>query len=1014
LNGHALGLALAGCACLVTPAFAQPRADQNLAAALNDFANARGVELLFDEHLVAGKRAAPVPASSTTEQALTLLLKDTGLTWRQSRNGAFVIVAVAVEPAAREAPTTAIADILVIGRHTLDADIRRSIDDAQPYRTIEHRTIDEAQPDTIDQFLKTRLPQNTQTISFNQTPFSAGGSSQSQIDLRGLGTAHTLVLVNGRRLPSVPGLGELLQPDVSALPVQSIDRVETLASTAGGIFGIGADGGVVNFVTKNDFDDATLVLQSGLSQRGDAAQRLVDAHIGYTSPEGHSRISIRYTWKTDDGLTFGSRDFVEQSRILRAQRVGTEYYLPISASINIASTGGVPLTLLPSLGGQSLNAATTFLPLDAPAPSTGNVAALLANAGKLDLTIAPDSQGSQQSLLTPIETRSVMATARQEIGSALVVYADYLRLESIGNAVVNGIESATTLAPGEQGNPFAQTISITYPATGIVGRSRTDTLTDRVTVGAILRLGHNWVANLDAATGRAIVDEVDIYTPISTYPINVFAGGASLADQLSRVVPTPFYSTHATNRLRDLNLRAAGPIVRLPAGLLSVTMTAELRDERAPGAVYTYYLSTPALTSSTIYQSARQTVGSLFAEARVPIISKDSRFWPLRGLEGQIAVRADRYEMAAPVTTSLLPPDLYGSEAKNRGTVTAVTASARIEPVDGLVIRGSYASGFTPPTQSQITPQGFSFGFFPYSDPKRPHDSLFSSVETLYLLGGDPSLRPQKTRTWSIGAILKPGIVPGLRLSLDYSVLKTDHAITDFGQGQFQYFLDNEALYPGRVTRTALTPADIAAGYTAGRVTKVDASLLSTGHSTLEALDMDLRYERTTGIGRIEAYAQATWEPRLQRGVANAASYNAIGSLNGPLAVRGAAGIKLSRGGWSIGVDGQGYGSYNVLYSYQPGSLGTTALPLQNALNVQEQGGSRIPAQAYVDAWTSLVTRNVFSRATLTWRFGIKNIFDKTPPIVVTQMAQAFDGIGYSPLGDPRGRRFEIGVIAKF
>jgi hypothetical protein len=499
---------------------------------------------------------------------------------------------------------------------------------------------------------------------------------------------------------------------------------------------------------------------------------------------------------------------------------------------------------------------------------------------------------------------------------------------------------------------------------------------------------------------------------------NAFAGGAELAAQLAALPISPFYETRATNRLRDINLRAAGPVVRLPAGPLSLNLTAELRDERAPGAISNNYLSTPALRSTTVFQAATQTVGSAFAEARIPITGMNAHPPLLRGLEAQIAVRGDRYRISVPLIDSQLTQlGLYGDKVSSRGTVVAVTTSLRASPIDGLEIRGSYANGYTPPTQTQITPSGFSFGFFPYADPKRPRDSIFSSTQTLLLYGGTPRQRPQKTTTWSFGAIAKPSMLPGLRMSADFSILRSIHVVTDFAAGQFQYFVTNEDLYPGRIQRAALTPADIASGYTAGRIIRVDASNLSTGTSTLNALDGALQYEHGTDLGRLSAYAQGTWEPKLRRGARGAGSYDTAGSLNGPLTLRGSGGVEVSRHAWSAGLDAQVYGSYRVTYSYQPGSVLAGAYPSQNVLNVLEQGSSRIPAQAYLDGWTSLsseVNASGGRHLTISYRLGVKNLMNKMPPTVVPPLTDPNDGSGYSSLGDPRGRRFEVQISARY
>src|SRR5436190_12076281 len=87
--------------------------------------------------------------------------------------------------------------------------------------------------------------------SFNGADFTPGAE---QVDLRALGTNHTLVLVNGRRIADFPlpfnGLSNFT--DISNIPLGMIDRVEVLSGSASAIYGSDAIAGVVNFVLKND------------------------------------------------------------------------------------------------------------------------------------------------------------------------------------------------------------------------------------------------------------------------------------------------------------------------------------------------------------------------------------------------------------------------------------------------------------------------------------------------------------------------------------------------------------------------------------------------------------------------------------------------------------------------------------------------------------------------------------------------------------------------------------------
>src|SRR5690606_25200474 len=134
-------------------------------------------------------------------------------------------------------------------------DIERTIDDHQPYYIFDSRTIEQSGAGSVEQFLKQRLTMN----AVGQTNAMMAGSdvnsvlgNSSTINLRGLGTDKTLILVNGRRRPGVTWNIEY-QPDLNGIPLSAIDRMEVLPSSASGIYGGSAIGGVVNVILKRDY-----------------------------------------------------------------------------------------------------------------------------------------------------------------------------------------------------------------------------------------------------------------------------------------------------------------------------------------------------------------------------------------------------------------------------------------------------------------------------------------------------------------------------------------------------------------------------------------------------------------------------------------------------------------------------------------------------------------------------------------------------------------------------------------
>lgn len=993
---------------------------QALSRSLDQLSREAGVNVLYADGLVSNRRAPAAHRSADPAVVLTELLADSGLTFRRLQPKTFIIVAT--HPATIITPPvdppTQVAELLVIGARSVNADLRRNIDDIQPYRVFDSEVIETSQSATTDEFLKERLTENTQALANTQTPRAAGGSARSQVDLRGLGTAQTLILIDGRRLPRMATVGDFLQPDVNGLSIGAVDRIETIGTTASGIFGIGATGGAVNIVTRNDFGGSDLTARYGVTDQGDGAHRALEGHIGLTSPSASTRLSIQFSEARDDGLTFGDRGYIEDARRLRLQRSPALSYLPVSASVNIFSTTSQPLTLIPSLGGASLGSGSTFLPLTASALSAGGVATLLQNAGRVDLTPAPDGQGVDQSLVTPITTSSMLVRLRQDVGAHVVLFADYLRLQDEGRATVPGIDTILTqLAVGQSGNPFQQPILVTYPTPGLLGESRERSVTDRLTVGAIVNLGHGWSANLDAATGSARFRQTVSYAAVRATALNPFQGAGGLASQLAGVQSSPRDISFATNRMTDINGRIAGPLFRLPGGPLSLTVTAEYRREQSPGETETVTAFGTSPNFTVVNAGQKEAVGSLYAEARAPLVADDSALALLRGLELQAAVRDDGYVLTVPNSSrALTESGLYGLEITSRRNIVAYTLGARVAPIDGVLLRVSFADGYTPPTPTQITPNAFNTFNFIINDPKRGGTQPLTTDMVLVVDNGSPSLAPEHGRTVTFGVVFRPTSLPGLRVSVDYSRLRVDHQITDFANSSIQYFVSHEDTLPGHIHRAAVTPADAARGFTVGRIVSVDAGLLTTGQSTLQTVDLAADYLVSTHIGQFHVYAEGTWEPTLLiQGDPAAVAYNAVDHVNGPVSLRANIGGNWTSGPWRAGLSAQTYGPYRATYAFAATGVLAPSFAAINAQTLVNQGGDRIRAQAYVDGFLEyhLAVPSAGGPAIqMTYRLGVRNMFATPAPLIVP--AFTYDENAYSPLGDPRGRRFELALSVRY
>ncbi len=120
------------------------------------------------------------------------------------------------------------------------------------------------------------------------------------LNLRGLGAARTLVLVDGRR--HVAGSAGTQSVDVGSIPMKLIERVEVLTGGASAVYGADAVTGVVNFVLKDDFEGFDIDFMTGISGEGDANQSTISAVWGNNFSNGRGNVALAVDYRTDEGL----------------------------------------------------------------------------------------------------------------------------------------------------------------------------------------------------------------------------------------------------------------------------------------------------------------------------------------------------------------------------------------------------------------------------------------------------------------------------------------------------------------------------------------------------------------------------------------------------------------------------------------------------------------------------------------------------------------------------------------
>ena len=141
--------------------------------------------------------------------------------------------------------------------------------------------------------------------SFNER---SGSSAQSNatIDLRGLGSERTLVLVNGRRIPGSPNLGAA-SVNVNMIPMAAVERIDILSNSASAVYGSDAEAGVVNIILKQEFEGFELTARHGERSEDDGIEEGASLVGGASNDKGNVTYAVE--WNRRDPIFDRDRDY---------------------------------------------------------------------------------------------------------------------------------------------------------------------------------------------------------------------------------------------------------------------------------------------------------------------------------------------------------------------------------------------------------------------------------------------------------------------------------------------------------------------------------------------------------------------------------------------------------------------------------------------------------------------------------------------------------------------------------
>ncbi len=210
------------------------------------------------------------------------------------------LAALMASPALAQDPgdVTEVEEIVVTGSRLSTGSV---LEAAQPVQVLSSEAIAAQGTVAIADILDT-LP-----ALLSSTSSAQANGNQATLNLRGLGSNRTLVLVNGRRhVPGVPGSAAV---DVSTIPSSLIERVDLLTGGASAIYGSDAVSGVVNFIIKDDFEGQDYTVQAGLSAEGDAEEFFASAVFGRNFADDRGNITLALEGYDRSAVFYGDRPF---------------------------------------------------------------------------------------------------------------------------------------------------------------------------------------------------------------------------------------------------------------------------------------------------------------------------------------------------------------------------------------------------------------------------------------------------------------------------------------------------------------------------------------------------------------------------------------------------------------------------------------------------------------------------------------------------------------------------------
>jgi iron complex outermembrane recepter protein len=210
----------------------------------------------------------------------------------------------AAAPATVAADEEGLAEVTVTGSRI----VRRDMEASSPIVTVSSEFFDKSSTMAVESVLN-QLPQfvpsNTQFNTADVFPSATSTPGISTVNMRGLGTNRTLVLIDGRRAQPV---NSTLVVDTNSIPSSALESVEIISGGASATYGADALAGVTNFKLRSNFEGIDMQFRTGITEQGDGQESRVSLLLG-ASLAGRGNAMLGVEWYERDEVLAIDRDW---------------------------------------------------------------------------------------------------------------------------------------------------------------------------------------------------------------------------------------------------------------------------------------------------------------------------------------------------------------------------------------------------------------------------------------------------------------------------------------------------------------------------------------------------------------------------------------------------------------------------------------------------------------------------------------------------------------------------------